>query len=480
MVPGFTLINQFSTILQLAASFCGVPEVCCDRLTTVLPEEKVFKSFDPNYKIENNKYWSSTAVLTPACIFVPESSSDVSIAIKVLVESSCEFGVRGGGHTTNPGWAGTDSGVLISLSKLTAVEVSGDKKPVAVGTGSRWGEVYTKTGEQNVAVAGGRVSKVGVSGFLLGGGLSFLMFAEGFAADNVLSYEASVPIVLASGQVATITADSNGDLFKALKGGGSNFGIVTSFDLQTHPIKDIYAGFLYYSPEQYDALFPTMEDPSRKVDTATFYTAYSEPVTAPPPAIKPFFDIPNTRSAVKIKTMQEATDESTEGCVDGLRYNMQTYSVRADAGLFKQLFDIWHASAIGFNSTVPGWTSGIIYQPISNSMLRASEKKGGNVLGLKPANDPLMVVSYQFTWERSEDDNEVYAAIDKLVADSTGVARSQGRLERYIYLNYAGSKQQPIESYGPDQVEFLRKVRAKYDPNRVFENLSRGGFKIPS
>ncbi|KAF8754793.1 FAD linked oxidase-like protein, partial [Rhizoctonia solani] len=141
---------------------------------------------------------SSTARSNPACIFVPESSSDVSVAIKIFVDNNCQFAVRGGGHTTNPGWASTDSGVLVSLSKLTAIEISDDTKSVVIG-----------------AVAGGRASTVGVSGFLLGGGLSFLLHSEGFSANTVLSYE----IVLASGEVATVTSKSNKDLFRALKGG---------------------------------------------------------------------------------------------------------------------------------------------------------------------------------------------------------------------------------------------------------------------
>jgi FAD/FMN-containing dehydrogenase len=79
--------------------------------------------------------------------------------------------------------------VLISLSKLTTIEVSEDKKSVVIGPGNRWGDVYAETEKYGVTVTGGRVSSVGVSGFLLGGGLSFLMHSEGFAANNVLSYE---------------------------------------------------------------------------------------------------------------------------------------------------------------------------------------------------------------------------------------------------------------------------------------------------
>ncbi|CAE6477378.1 unnamed protein product [Rhizoctonia solani] len=473
---------RLSAILLFSAGVYGTSDsTCCDRLTSALSRDKVFKPSNINYAVENQKYWSSTAILSPGCVFVPESSTDVSTAVKVFTKHNCQFAVRGGGHTTNPGWAGTNSGVLVSLSKLTTIKVSQDTQSVVVGAGNRWGDVYAKTGEHNVTVAGGRISKVG----------------EGFAANNVLSYE----MVLADGKVTTVTANSNSDLFKALKGGTGNFGIVTSFTLQTFPANYIYAGYLYYAPDQYNNLFPLMEtyarqgpesdpkthvisvflcNPSQNVDMATFYTAYSDPVTAPPAAIKSFFDVPTVKNTVQVKTVKQATDELEVGFDDGLRYNMQDYSIRADAGLFKQLFDIWHSATIGMNETTPGWSSGILYQPISNSMIHASEKKGGNVLGLEPAEDPLMVVTYQFTWKRPEDDKKAYAAINQLVTTSTKLAKSQNRLERYMYLNYAGSDQKVIESYGPAQVDYMRKVRAKYDPDRVFEKLSRGGFKIPS
>ncbi|CAE7117561.1 unnamed protein product [Rhizoctonia solani] len=113
-------------------------------------------------------------------------------------------------------------------------------------------------------------------------------------------------------------------------------------------------------------------------------------------------------------------------------------------------------------------------------MIRASEEEGGNVLGLEPSSEPLVSINYQFSWTQSADDKKVYATIDKLIATSKDIAKSQNRLAQYIYLNYASSNQKPLESYGPAQLDFLRKVKAKYDPHGVFEKLSRGGFKIPA
>ncbi|CAE6428531.1 unnamed protein product, partial [Rhizoctonia solani] len=98
---------RLSAILLFAAGVYGASDTCCDRLASALSRDKVFKPSNTNYAVENQKYWSSTAILSPGCVFVPESSADVSTAVKLFTKHNCQFAVRGGGHTTNPGWAGT-------------------------------------------------------------------------------------------------------------------------------------------------------------------------------------------------------------------------------------------------------------------------------------------------------------------------------------------------------------------------------------
>jgi hypothetical protein len=130
-------------------------------------------------------------------------------------------------------------------------------------------------------------------------------------------------------------------MFKALKGGTGNFGIVTAFQLQTYPINNVYAGNLYYSPGQYDTLFPLMEayarngteldpkahvisafvnTPAQLLDLATFYGFYSDPVTSPPPAIKPFTEVPTLVNTLGVKTVKQAVDELSVGTANGMRY----------------------------------------------------------------------------------------------------------------------------------------------------------------
>ena len=132
------------------------------------------------------------------------------------------------------------------MSNLTTLSISADHSTVSIGPSHRWGEVYSYLQTYDRSVAGGRLAPVGVPGLLLAGGINFYGNQHGFSADMVFRYE----VVLANGQIVYATKDTNSDLFWALKGGSSNFGIVTRFDMTTVPSKGIWAG-VYTVADQY-------------------------------------------------------------------------------------------------------------------------------------------------------------------------------------------------------------------------------------
>jgi len=127
--------------------------------------------------------------------------------------------------------------VTIDLVKLDHVEVI-DDETARVGPGNRWGPVYKTLESAGKMVLGGRVSEVGVGGFLLGGGIAFTSRQHGWAMDSIRSYE----IVLANGTIVNADQQSHPDLYWALRGGGSNFGVVTDFTLETYPRTDVWGG----------------------------------------------------------------------------------------------------------------------------------------------------------------------------------------------------------------------------------------------
>lgn len=139
------------------------------------------------------------------------------------------FTVKSGGHVPFPS-SNIDSGIVIDLVNLDTLQLSEDKSVVSVGPGNRWKNVAAYLEPEGLAVVGGRVGEVGVSGLTLGGGISWFSGKYGWACDNVRTYE----VVLADGSVVEASVEENADLYKALRGGGGpNFGIVTRFDFET-------------------------------------------------------------------------------------------------------------------------------------------------------------------------------------------------------------------------------------------------------
>jgi FAD/FMN-containing dehydrogenase len=126
---------------------------------------------------------------------VPENAQQVSSAIAILTLTSTQFAVRGGGHMPIPGYNNIDSGVLLSTSNLTTLELSHGQSTVSVGAGNRWRDVYSYLEPYGLAAVGGRVGDVGVSGFLLGGGISFYSSRYGFGSDTTVAIEVCIEMI---------------------------------------------------------------------------------------------------------------------------------------------------------------------------------------------------------------------------------------------------------------------------------------------
>ena len=178
------------------------------------------------------------------CLFEPTSAQEIASALVILTSTKTQFAVRSGGHMPVPGAAGITNGILISTEKLDSMQLTNNQKTAQLGPGLRWGAVYDWISPYNLGVVGGRYDPVGVSGFLLGGGINYFGSQYGWATNGVSNFE----VVLANSSIVNANARSNPDLFWALKGGSSNFGIVTRFDLRTFPVTSVYGGTTIYEP----------------------------------------------------------------------------------------------------------------------------------------------------------------------------------------------------------------------------------------
>src|SRR5262249_21616964 len=170
-------------------------------------------------------------------------AADVIAAVKFASAHDLVVSVRGGGHNVT-GNAVCDNGMMIDVSPMKGIRVDPAHRTVRAEAGVTWGEFDRETQAFGLATTGGQISTTGIAGLTLGGGLGWLHRAYGLVVDNLLS----VDVVTADGRLRTASATEHADLFWALRGGGGNFGVATSFEYRVHPIAPLVTGGLVMSP----------------------------------------------------------------------------------------------------------------------------------------------------------------------------------------------------------------------------------------
>jgi FAD/FMN-containing dehydrogenase len=184
----------------------------------------------PGYE-QARRVWNGMIDKRPALIARCADAEDVATAVRFAAETGMAFSVRGGGHNV-AGTAVVDDGLVIDLSAMRAVRIDEGGRTVHVQGGATWADVDRVTAPLGLATPGGVVSETGVAGLALSGGVSWQRRRDGMTIDNMVSAE----VVLADGRRVHAGADSHPDLHWAIRGGGGNFGIVTSLELALHPL----------------------------------------------------------------------------------------------------------------------------------------------------------------------------------------------------------------------------------------------------
>ncbi len=180
----------------------------------------------------------------PGLIARCRDPSDVVRTVELVRSEGLLVSVRSGGHSFG-GYSVCDGGVVIDLSAMKQLRVDADEKVVVAGPGVLLGEIEEAAQAHGLATITGRCPGVGVSGYTLGGGEGSLTRKHGLACDNLLSAR----VVLTTGELVTASAEENPDLYWALRGGGGNFGVVTSFECRAHPVGQVLAGSILYRPD---------------------------------------------------------------------------------------------------------------------------------------------------------------------------------------------------------------------------------------
>ena len=201
---------------------------------------EVLEPGDPGYD-EARAVYNGMHDRRPLAVIRCADAADVRAAVTLAAERGLDLAVKGGGHSV-PGFGTCEGGIVADLSPMRWVRVDPEARTARVGGGATWGDFDHAAHAYGLATTGGIISTTGVAGLTLGGGIGYLARRHGLSCDNLLSAD----VVTADGRLLTASAHQNADLFWALRGGGGNFGVVTSLEFQLHPVSTIVGGPMFF------------------------------------------------------------------------------------------------------------------------------------------------------------------------------------------------------------------------------------------
>ncbi|EEY16869.1 FAD binding domain-containing protein [Verticillium alfalfae VaMs.102] len=473
-----------SNIVAAATFLAGVCQAqatgfkSCDALIDAGLGESLLlpASEDDTYTRALGTYYSATvAEMRPFCILQPKTVADVSTAVKALAPlsgaGSWNIAVRGGGHGH---WGGNNvhNGVTIDLSLFNKT-------------------VLAETEKHGLGVTGGRIGNVGVAGLTLGGGTSFLIAERGFACDDVVNYE----VVLADGSTVNANKHDNPRLFKALKGGGSNFGIVTRFDMATFPKKTLYGGIMFidwkHKDELVDSMIEVISDSEEKPgDSMIVMYTYNAGAAAPMMGTIPMSatgdeDARPFRGMDQMTAVMDMRTRWTYGELlavmqdnGGKRNSWYTLCFHNDKRIMDKAEELFHTLVADAEKAFPNasWSLNFVFQPLPKVVAKFS---GGNALGLQ---DSLTHDGILFAGEATLNTRAEEAYFSSRLAIIThqleAYAKSVDGNIPFRYLPYAAPEQDPLSTYGAENIALMKDVALEYDPTGFFQTRVNGGFKL--
>jgi len=431
----------------------------------------VIRRGDAGYD-QARRLWNGMIDRSPRMIVRCGSTADVVAAVNFARDNNLVLAVRGGGH--NAAGLGTcEDGLVIDLSGMRAVTVDPANRTARVQGGALWRDFDAATHPHGLATTGGLISSTGVGGLTLGGGLGWLMRKHGLACDNVVGVE----IVTADGQVRRASATENPDLFWAVRGGGGNFGVVTTFEFTLHPVTTLYAGMLVFpgprAPEvlrRYRDIAMSASDdltvfaglmtsPDGHPITAIF-TAYNGKTSDAEAALKPLRDMNPVADQVGVMPYPALQSMLDDGFPSGLNVYWRSDFL---AALPDEAIDM----------LVDRFSS--ITSPLSALLI---EQFGGAVARVPAADTAFAQRDAMFNLAviaRWTDPATAQTHIDwaRVASDAARPFTNGG-----VYVNYLGSEgpERVRAAYG-SKYDRLVAVKQKFDPSNLFrvnQNIQPG------
>jgi len=446
-----------------------------ERLAADLPG-RVIRPGDDGYE-EARRVWNGLSDRRPAIIARCASTDDVVAAVTSARESGLAVAIRGGGHSAQ-GYGTCDGGLVIDLSGMKGIEVDPASRTVRAQPGLTWGEFDAATQEHGLAVTGGRFSTTGIAGLTLGSGSGWLERRCGLTADNLLEAE----VVTAAGEVVTASESEHPELFWGLRGGGGNFGVVTSFRYGLHEIGPIVlGGMLIAAPERGAEVLRFMrgymaDAPEDLGAGVAFVSAPPEPfvpeamhfapvvgtivcwtgdpdegerVLAPiREAVQPLMDIVQPMPYVALQSMLDA------GGPPGTRAYMK-------AEFIEDLSDEAIEKLVAHGAGRPGPMTQLLLEPLGGAIARVGEDD--TALGRRQV--PWCYHALALWMEPDEATEQAQVAWARELAADLSPHTVPG-----VYLNYTSDEgdERVRSSFGEERYARLVAVKDRYDPGNLF------------
>ncbi|KAI0753246.1 FAD binding domain-containing protein [Daedaleopsis nitida] len=505
----FLLVALSAPLLLVAAA--KADSVTCQTLEATT-DIRMDNPFDAAFNSENSEYWSAGCTnLKPACIIKPTTAEEMSAVVKVLNKNNETFTVKSGGHNPNQNFSSIDGGPLVSTALLNEVIYDEATMTVRVGPGNRWEDVHKVLDGTGVTVVGGRIGNVGVGGYILGGGLSFLSAEYGWAANNVVEFE----VVLANGTIITANNSTNSDLWKTLKGGGGNFGIVTAYTLQAHPMGQVWGGNLVFPETKTAELLAavtnfTLNYPDEKAGIIMtseitvanavhiwimflFYDGPEPPVGTFDmfTSLKPDINSAKTRSYYDLLGFNDWA--VLKGSIYTIATETTTLSPNASETFahLQNCYNHW-ANVSKSVMDVPGLVASVAFQPYPAKFAQrakavdAAHGGSGDMIAFDDAADRI-IFEFDFSyWPGFGAGNDVkvddatvrlYGGMKDVVDAAVG-AGSIPDAYRPLFMNDGYFRQDYWGRINPDSKALAESVVSSVDPDSFWKTRTAGGFKL--
>lgn len=418
---------------------------------------------DAGYE-QARKIWNGMIDRKPALIAQCMNSSDVQHAVKFAVKHNLLVSVRGGGHNVS-GSAVCEGGIMIDLSQMKAIKVNPEEKLADVEMGATWGDFDKAAQQHGLATTGGLITTTGVAGLTLGGGVGWLVRKHGLSCDNVVEAD----VVTADGNLVKASSREHADLLWGIKGGGGNFGVVTSMKFRVHEVGTVLGGMILHSRDKagevirfYREFMKTAPDELTLyaglltspdgIPVVAFVGCYSGDLEEGEAVLKPLREfgtpVADLFQPIPYVQMQSLLDG---GFPHGNRYYWKS-------GFLKELSDEAIDLVISHMNANPSPFSATIFEYYGG--VSSKEPEGGTAFPHRQPQFDLVIVS---NWPGGQDD-------EKNIAWTRNLWEAmQPHLSHKVYVNLLGAEGEDRvrEAYG-ENYQRLAALKRTYDPENLF------------